>query len=126
MEPDDLREFFAALSRGDREALADRLAEDVVLTFPGRRFGARIEGKRKVTVFLRQNQRLFTGGLAFTVHWAGVVGDRGVVMWTNRGTTRDGREYENRGATVFRFRDGLVAEIDDYLDTERISETWPE
>jgi ketosteroid isomerase-like protein len=126
MTEDDLREFFAALSRGDRDALAERLAEDVVLTFPGRRFGGRFAGKRKVTVFLRQNQRLFADGLAFTVRWAGISGDRGVVQWTNRGVTRDGREYENRGATVFVFRDGLVANIDDYLDTERIAEIWPE
>jgi ketosteroid isomerase-like protein len=78
-----------------------------------------------VLVFLKQTQRLFRGGLRFDVAWAGVVGDRAIAQWTNHGTTRDGREYDNRGVSVLRLRDGRVAEIADYLDTERLAETWP-
>jgi ketosteroid isomerase-like protein len=121
----DIVDFFAALSRGEIEPIADRVAEDVVLEFPGRRFGARIEGRRRVTVFLKQNQRLFRGGLRFTVHWAGIAGDRAVAQWTNAGVTRDGIEYANRGVTLFLLDHGLISEIHDYLDTERIAETWP-
>ena len=33
--------------------------------------------------------------------------------------------YANRGVTVFRFAEGRIVEIQDYLDTERIAETWP-
>ena len=125
MTPQDVTRFFACLSAGDVQALEETLAEDVVLEFPGRRFGARIEGRRKVLLFLRQNQRLFAGGLAFTVHWAGAFGDRAVAQWTNAGTTRNGQAYANRGCTVFRLAGGVVVEIQDYLDTERLSETWP-
>jgi ketosteroid isomerase-like protein len=125
MTADEVVGFFHALSRGETEALGARLREDVLLEFPGRRFGARLEGKRKVLLFLRQNQRLFQDGLRFTVHWAGVAGDRAVAQWTNAGTTRDGTSYANRGVTVFRLADGRIAEIQDYLDTERIAETWP-
>jgi ketosteroid isomerase-like protein len=126
MDEAAIRRFFAAAAEGDREVLEAALAEDVVLEFPGRRFGGRFEGRRKVLVFLRQNQRLFEDGLDFTVHWAGVAGDRAVAQWTNFGVTRDGVEYANRGVTVFVLADGKVAEIHDYLDTERIAETWPE
>ncbi|MHC4470748.1 MAG: nuclear transport factor 2 family protein [Planctomycetota bacterium] len=126
MDEARIRDFFAAVSRGDRDALEAGLAEDVVLEFPGRRFGGRFAGRRKVLVFLRQNQRLFRDGLGFTVHWAGSFGDRTVAQWTNRGVTRDGADYENRGVTVFTVRDGLVAEIHDYLDTELIAKAWPE
>jgi ketosteroid isomerase-like protein len=78
-----------------------------------------------VTVFLRQNQRLFQGGLRFAVSWAGVCGDRAVAQWTNEGVTRDGKNYANRGVTVFRLDGGKIAEIQDYLDTEAIASTWP-
>ena len=122
----EIRGFFEAMCDGDFEAIAGVLAEDVVLEFPGRRFGGRVEGRRRVMVFLRQNQRLFRGGLLFAVHWAGVAGDRAVAQWTNSGATRSGIDYENRGATVFLIRDGLIAEIHDYVDTERIAETWPD
>ena len=125
MTADDVREFYDALALGEFARIEERLAEDVVLEFPGRRFGGRLEGRRRVMVFLRQNQRLFAGGLRFTVHWAGVVGDRAVAQWTNEGTTRGGTAYANRGATVFRVQDGRIVEIQDYLDTELLSETWP-
>jgi len=125
--PDDLREFFAELGRGDFDALGRRLHPDVILEFPGRRFGGRFEGRRRVLVFLRQNQRLFRDGLTFDVAWAGVTGDgRGVVQWKNGGLTRDGRPYANRGVTVLTFEGGLVRRIEDYLDTEALVETWPE
>jgi ketosteroid isomerase-like protein len=125
MTPADVVAFFDALGRGDVAAVEGRLRDDVVLDFPGRRFGGRFEGKRRVSVFLRQNQRLFRDGLRFTVAWAGVCGDRAVAQWTNEGVTREGKAYANRGATVLRLDGGLVAEISDYLDTERLSETWP-
>ncbi len=121
----EVRGFFGALERGEWSRLEELLAEDVVLEFPGERFGGRFAGRRRVMVFLRQNQRLFRGGLHFEVRWAGSCGDRVVAEWTNRGVTRDGREYANRGATVFVLREGRVARIHDYLDTEIIRRTWP-
>ena len=106
-------------------SLAALLAEDVVLEFPGERFGGRFAGRRRVMVFLRQNQRLFRDGLHFDLRWVGACGDRVVVEWTNRGVTREGKEYANRGATVFVLRGERVAEIHDYLDTEILARTWP-
>jgi ketosteroid isomerase-like protein len=129
MSPDDVRAFFAALSRGDVSALEAHLAEDVALEFPGSRFGGLQAGRRRVLVFLKQNQRLFEGGLTFTVHWAGVSGDRAVAQWTNAGTTREGTAYANRGVTVFTLKAGMggeqIVRIEDYLDTERLAATWP-
>ncbi len=125
MNTADLHDFFLALGAGDFERVASWLCEDVVLEFPGRRFGGTFSGRRAVTVFMRQNQRLFRGGLKFQVHWAGIVDDRGVVQWTNTGVTRAGGEYGNRGVTVFRFAEGKIALIQDYLDTETLSLTWP-
>ena len=125
MTADDLRAAFEGLGQGAFEPFLDHCHDDVVFEFPGSRFGARVEGKRKVAIFLKRNQRLFDGGLQFTVHWADVVGDRAVVQWTNAGRTREGIDYANRGVTIFRLDDGRVVEIQDYLDTERLAETWP-
>ncbi len=121
----EVRAFFDLLERGEWDRLASLLAEDVVLEFPGDRFGGRFTGRRRVMVFLRQNQRLFRGGLHFDPRWVGACGDRVVVEWTNRGVTREGKEYGNRGVTVFVLRDGRVAEIHDYLDTALLERTWP-
>lgn len=126
MTADEIRGFFLALSRGRFDELAERLEDDVVLEFPGSRFGGRFEGKRKVLVFLKQNQRLFRGGLRFDIGWAGVSDDRAIAQWTNEGATRSGEPYTNRGATVFTIRDGRIARIEDYLDTERVRDLWGE
>lgn len=121
----DIRGCFDALGRGDVEPLTSRLTEGCELEFPGSVFGGTQRGSRRIKVFLKQNQRLFRDGLVFTVHWAAVVGDRAVAQWTNAGTTRDGRPYANRGVTVFHLRGERIARIEDYLDTERLAETWP-
>ena len=126
MEPNDIHSAFAALGTGDVSQFADLLHDDVVLEFPGSRFGGRFEGRRKVRIFLKRNQRLFRDGLTFEPSWVGGVDDRIVAQWTNHGTTQSGVEYTNRGVTVFRIESGLVVEIQDYLDTERLAHTWPE
>jgi ketosteroid isomerase-like protein len=125
LDEKEVRGFFDALHAGHFDRIEESLAEDVVFEFPGRRFGGRFEGRRKVMVFLKRNQRLFEGGLRFEIHWACVCGHRAIAQWTNQGRTRDGRDYTNRGVTIFRIESGRIAEIQDYLDTERISEFWP-
>jgi ketosteroid isomerase-like protein len=125
MTPDEIKAAFEALGVGRLEPLTEALADDVVLEFPGARFGGTFEGRRKVAVFLKRNQRLFDGGLHFTVRWVERVGDRAVVQWTNAGRTKTGTDYENRGVTILRFQGDRIVRIDDYLDTERLAETWP-
>ncbi len=125
VDADQIKAAFEGLGKGEFEPFLEHLAEDVVFEFPGKRFGARVEGKRRVGIFLKRNQRMFDGGLAFTVHWAARAGDRAIAQWTNAGTTRQGVEYANRGVTLFRLEGEHVVEIQDYLDTETLSETWP-
>ncbi|MFB3906906.1 MAG: nuclear transport factor 2 family protein [Candidatus Eisenbacteria bacterium] len=125
MTESEIRLFYDDLMAGRADRIAERLDEHVILEFPGRRFGGRYAGRRAVLVFLKQNQRLFRGGLRFDVEWAAVAGDRAVAQWSNEGTTRAGEAYRNRGVTVFRFRGESIVEIQDYLDTEAIAETWP-
>ena len=125
MTADDVRGFFDALNQGDFDTLADRMSDDVRLEFPGERFGGVFQGRRRVLVFLRQNQRMFNCGLRFSVHWAAVSDGRAVAQWTNTGTTRDGTAYKNSGVTVFRYDGDTVVAIQDYLDTDKLSATWP-
>lgn len=126
MTEGDVRAFFDEAYAGEWDRIEARLDENAVLDFAGKRFGGRFMGRRKVLVFLRQNQRLFKDGLKFTVHWVGLSGDRAVAQWTNEGTTRTGKPYANRGVTIFRVEDDKIVEIQDHLDTELLTETWPE
>jgi ketosteroid isomerase-like protein len=125
MTADDVRKYFDALNRGDFDHLAERMSDDVRLEFPGERFGGSFEGRRAVLVFLRQNQRLFDGGLRFEVKWAAVSDGRAVAQWTTSGTTRQGKRYRNSGVTIFRFEGPTIVGIQEYLDTEKLASTWP-
>ena len=126
MQDEVMRSFFQAVNERDLDRVAEMVAEDVTFEFPGSRFGGRFEGRRRLLVFLKQNQRLFENGLRFDVHAVFAGPDRGAVQWTNAGTTRAGQAYENRGVTVFQWDAlGRFTSLEDYLDTERIAETWP-
>jgi len=125
MTEQDVRDLFDALSRGDLEAAGRHLHENATLLFPGRRFGGRFEGRRRVLAFFRANRRLFREPLRFDLDWVAPCGERFVAAWTNSATTRDGRPYANRGVTVVSVAHGRVIELDDHLDTERMAETWP-
>lgn len=121
-----VRDFFEAVSGGDLDRVSESLADDCLMVFPGERFGARLEGKRRVSVFFKSNARLFRGALRFELSWVGGCGDKVVAQWTNSGLTRGGEDYGNRGVTVFSFDDeGRIRELQDYLDTERLAATWP-
>ncbi len=125
MTQEDVKHWFDALSEGNVTPLTDRLTGDCVLEFPGSTFGGEFRGSRRVRVFLRQNQRLFDGGLRFTLHWVMVTDAAAVAQWTNAGRTKQGSPYANRGVTIFRRRGEKIERIEDYLDTEILARTWP-
>lgn len=43
-----------------------------------------------------------------------------VLEWRNRGETRKGVPYENKGVTVLEFKGEKILQLRDYLDTERL------
>jgi len=49
-------------------------------------------------------------------------GDRVAVERVTRGTTHDGRYCSNAYHYLFTFRDGLIVEVKEYLDTARAAE----
>jgi ketosteroid isomerase-like protein len=47
-------------------------------------------------------------------------GEWGVAEWTSVGRSRAGRTYRNDNALVFHVVDGLITEVTEYTDTERM------
>ena len=47
MDANDLKQAFERLGHGELDPFVEKLHDDVVLEFPGTRFGGRFEGKRK-------------------------------------------------------------------------------
>ncbi len=116
-----IREFFAALERNDIDGVFELTTDDVAFTPIGSHphFGRTFRGKQDIVdncwlpVFARLDDRgvqlteksLATGdGVAFRES-------------VGRGFSRSGVPYNNTYVHVFRFRDGKIASVTEYLDT---------
>ena len=111
--------FYDAFNRADREAYRAFLHPD---------FAAHISGEGEVSghmdreafsrmVFERVGE-VFPGGLQVEIESLIAEGDRVASQVSVRGRTRRGRAYRNPACHVFRLRDGCIAEMVEYFDTQ--------
>ena len=53
-------------------------------------------------------------------------GDFVIVEHSGRNKLPDGRRYDNNYCWVFRFQNGLIQEVREYMDTQLVTETFGE
>jgi ketosteroid isomerase-like protein len=109
---DIVRDVYAALARGDTEALQNRFfAPDITWHYAGRsQLGGRYQGIDKVSGWLHRVDELCGGSLTTELH--DVVGnDTHVIALVIVSATRDGRQLHNQSVQVFHVSDGKVAEV---------------
>lgn len=119
------RGIFAALGRGDVEAVTADLAEDVRHVFAGdNALGGERHSRAAFEEWLRRLYRLIPE-IEFEVHEVAVRGwpwDTAVAIeWTDRGKGADGTPYVNHGSHWIRLRWGKGVKIHGYLDTEKVT-----
>lgn len=117
-------DFFAALSRGDLEAVRALLHEDATWTPQVREVpGAGVHKGHKgiVDEFLAPVRGLFAPGDPKVVVES-IVSKGPLVMVESRGVgkLRDGRPYENLYAWALEVREGKVAAIREYMDSHYV------
>lgn len=119
------RAMFAALGRGDHDAVLGSLAPDVHHVFPGDHpLGGERRTRAAVGLWLERLGRLFPGH-DFTVHrvvsrgwpWRTVV----AIQWTAHLVPAVGAPYDNDGAHWVEIRWGRVVAFHAYLDTQRVA-----
>lgn len=64
----------------------------------------------------------FPDGLAFSVTATTAEGDRVAMEAQSRGEHSSGRHYHNHYHFLFRFKDGLIIELKEYMDTELVTD----
>jgi ketosteroid isomerase-like protein len=116
-----IERFFPAMFEDDRETLAEILAEDAVWHVPPfteARFGDRI-GRQAIIDFLCGVGDEFyqPGSFSLDVEVQAIEQDQGIVLGRLNATTAAGTPYSNRYAFGFRFRDGLITEAWELLDS---------
>jgi len=121
-----MQDIMAAMSEGRVRPFFDAMAEDVTWRWMGvNQWSRTFVGKQTVV------DTLF-GGTADTlspsshvvVHCIHGDGDCVVVEHSGRNVLPDGRRYDNNYCWVFRFQNGLIREVREYMDTQLVTETF--
>lgn len=119
-----LRRVFEATATGNGRPFVDALADDVRWTIIGTTAWSRTyEGKPAVLAeLLGPLAQQFTGANVVAAERFIAEGDLVVVEGRNHSVTKAGPSYPNRYCWVFVMRDGEVAEITEYTDTQLIAD----
>lgn len=111
------KEFIASLGRG---AIADDLVAPELVCWAGSsstQFG--LAHLRQMIALLAQ---LFPAGLSIEPSGEPLIdGDRGSLMARSHGVLSNGEVYENEYHYAFRFREGRIIEMREYMDTALVA-----
>jgi ketosteroid isomerase-like protein len=108
--------FFDFINGRDLDQLSSLLREDATFLFPKTQ---PLMGRSKILRFFRILFRQYPA-LRFTIRRIIVEGRFAAIHWTNRGTSRKGRPYENEGVTILEEEGGVIIWISDFFkDTNK-------
>lgn len=118
-----IQRTFEALAAGDSRPLIDLLADDVTWKVMGRTPWSRTyRGKESVlNDLLRQLGARLSGRYKATADRIITEGEYVVVQATGNATTKAGVPYNNEYCFIYRFEDGSIREVTEYLDTELVT-----
>jgi ketosteroid isomerase-like protein len=121
-----MREIMDAMSRGRVRPLFDAMADDVTWRWMGVNHWCRtFEGKQTVVDALFGGASETLGpSSSVEVHCIHADGDYVIVEHSGRNKMPDGRRYDNNYCWVFRFQDGRIAEVREYMDTQLVTDTF--
>ena len=110
--------FLEAMNRGDTEALLDAYAEDGYVWTMGNTLISGKYDKVQIKAFADGVFEAFPEGLSFRVISMTAEEDRVAVEAVSDGKHASGVKYSNNYHFLFTLRDGKVASLKEYMDTE--------
>jgi hypothetical protein len=115
-----LQHIYSELSKGNSGPFLKNLAEDVRWTIMGTaRWSKTYEGKQAIlTELLGPLFAQFADQYTATAHRFIAEDDLVVVEVSGRVNTKSGKPYNNSYCYIFRFDDGKIQEVKEYLDTQ--------
>jgi len=121
-----IRNNFAELAKGNGEPLVNSLADDVEWTIIGTTVLSRtFVGKPAVLEFLGKfREALVDGHIHIRVDNLLADGDYVVAQGHGEAMTKRGVPYNNTYCWVYRFANGQIRQITEYLDTELVTRAF--
>ena len=117
-----VHEFFAAMNAGDVPGIVAAYADDGYLQTMGRTLISGKFSKAQIQGAAGQIYEVFPQGIQFTIDALTAEGERVAVEAHSRGQHVSGKVYSNEYHFLFVFRDGKLAVLREYMDTERVTD----
>jgi ketosteroid isomerase-like protein len=118
--------MFAELSKGNGDAFLNALADDVSFTIIGStKYSGTFKGKQElINKLLAPLNAQVEGGMTITPDNLIADGDFVAMQARGKALSKNGRRYDNTYCHVFRFANGKIQEVTEYLDTELITSAF--
>lgn len=117
-----VRDFFAAMNRGDSEAIVAAYADDGQLWTMGATLISGQFTRQQVRAAAGQIFEAFPQGITFHITGMTAEGEKVAVEAESEGLHSSGQLYTNSYHFLFTFRNGELLELKEYLDTERVTD----
>ncbi|HKE96678.1 MAG TPA: nuclear transport factor 2 family protein [Povalibacter sp.] len=119
--------FFERLHARDIPGALDLLSDDASYWILGRREVIPTSGthnKDRMTKIMTAMMERFENGMDMTVKNVIAEGDQVALEVESYAPLKNGRVYNNQYHIRMRIRDGRIAEVREYLDTQHVFATW--
>jgi hypothetical protein len=120
-------ELFARFSASDIPGVLALMTDDVVWRIPGKPElspAAGDYGKERLGRLFHRMLSQLERGLTMTVIASIAEGDKVAVEVQSSGDLKNGRRYRQQYHFAIDFRDGKIAKVREYLDTQHAFEVW--
>ena len=117
-----VRDFMDATSRGDVDAIISAYTPDGYVETMGRTLISGRFGVDHIRMAAGRIFEAFPEGISFTILNMTAEDDRVAVEAKSRGAHISGRLYENHYHFLYRLRDGKIASLQEFMDTELVTD----
>jgi uncharacterized protein len=119
--------FFERFSASDIEGALDTMTDDATWWIPGKKEHSPSAGlypKEKIGRLFHRMVNALEHGLKMTVVSCIGEGDYVAVEVISSGDLKNGRHYRQEYHMLLQFRDGKIASVREYLDTQHANDIW--
>jgi hypothetical protein len=120
-------EFFARFTANDIEGALQTMADDATWWIPGKKErnpSAGLYSKAKIGRLFHRMAGALKDGLKMSVKSCIGEGDFVALEVESRGDLKNGRFYRQEYHMLMKFRDGRIAAVREYLDTQHAYDVW--
>lgn len=117
-----VRTYFKSMGAGNVELFKSTLTEDYYALIAGYSQISGIQNRDEVLAFVASVPSITKSGISFEIRCLTAEEDRVACESQGQSVMANGTEYNNQYIHLFRFRDGKICQVTEYMDT-KLAET---